>query len=460
MSSAELNPCREQGASSNQILVSPEYSCALGMELIRNVTNDEGLVRLAKARFELLDRFDEDEALDVLGRGFQLWRDQAEYMFVKGTHVKTGEVRKVAVKCSKRGNDVYTRRIDDAIGFLKRLDGITFFSPEDFMLNVLKGQKYHYFSDFDPKKTMPSNLLFVTFTTDPSSCSRSEAWNGIKKDKNGVEKVHKKGKNIGKTYRDHSHISGCHCIQCRWNRAITKLRKEYGRIQVFRDPEAFPNSEGSAYGYPHDHTVLLFEDASFNAFPMLDEKKDGSVGLSYRLKEMSEIKKIADWDAHVDIKAVSSGHGLGNYITKHMKNTQNGDSPAAVATQSIMWLCQKRTFSLSKGFQKSFTEFIAHLRNSNRTVQIDFDGKRISDWIWTFHGIVSAEKLGVSGKDWSLELDSETFNKFASKPSLDPDLKVVAEDWKLEIDRLFPNGGFSAGVKRKRIVRKKLEGGD
>jgi len=351
-----------------------------------------GDIRLSEAREALLDCVDDTPSIPIIGEAYRRWRDQDEYLLLNGENLQTGDVKRIGVKCSKRGNDVFTRRLDSRLGFLYQLDGVEIFSP----------------SDFDGNETAPTNLLFVTLTYDPSVASRKEAWEG-----QTVWKIHKRGKNIGKQYLGHR--KGCVCINCAFNRWITRLRKEYGRINVFRTPEAFPDPSGSAYGYPHNHLVLHFLDHSFNAFPTIEQKKDGVTGFVYRVKERDEIKAAGGYPFLSDIKAVSSGKSLGSYLRKHTKNTHQGDTPEALVSQSMLWLTGKRTFSLSQGFAEKLTEFISSLHNSNRKVlQKTLDGDLIKIWDWTFWGVVSAERLGVSGDDWSLLLDKKTFEEYAN----------------------------------------------
>jgi len=161
--------------------------------------------------------------------------------------------------------------------------------------------------------------------------------------------------------------------------------------------------------------VLHFLDHSFNAFPTIEQKKDGVTGFVYRVKERDEIKAAGGYPFLSDIKAVSSGKSLGSYLRKHTKNTHQGDTPEALVSQSMLWLTGKRTFSLSQGFAEKLTEFISSLHNSNRKVlQKTLDGDLIKIWDWTFWGVVSAERLGVSGDDWSLLLDKKTFEEYAN----------------------------------------------
>ena len=269
----------------------------------------------------------------------------------------------LGVKCSKRGNDVFTERLDRKIGFMRAFEGITLFSLEDFETDTYK----------------PSNLLWVTLTFNPSLCSLNDAWDKI---------------------------------ASMWNLWITNMRNMYGQILTLKFIEAFPNPEGKAFGYPHIHAVLLFKDQKFNAFPLVETSKYGKTGVTYRIKERDEIKKQGKWDAHVDIKAINSGRALGGYLRKHCKNTHGGDDPAALTTQSLLWLKKKQTFSMSSGFRQELHDLITGMHDSKtREVQETLDGEVLDDWIWTAHGVRSCFDVGMEKDVWFMSLEEEKFNR-------------------------------------------------
>jgi hypothetical protein len=109
-----------------------------------------------------------------------------------------------AVKCSKRGNDVYWWRVR------KRL-------------NSFKGLKDHAF--FDPHNNIKlANVLFVTLTYDITISTIREAWETIGED---------------------------------FNKWIRNLRKKFGSISYLRCWEA------SRRGYPHIHVLMIFHDYEF-----------------------------------------------------------------------------------------------------------------------------------------------------------------------------------------------------
>ncbi|MCW4040501.1 MAG: hypothetical protein NWE83_07090, partial [Candidatus Bathyarchaeota archaeon] len=117
-----------------------------------------------------------------------------------------GEVEKetIAVKCAKRGNDVYWWRIKKRLKSLHKLENHTFFD--------IRG------SD------KCSNVLFATLTYDIRRSTVQEAW-----------------KKVGKEF----------------NKWIRNLRKKFGRISYLRCWKA------SRKGYPHIHVLLVFHDHPF-----------------------------------------------------------------------------------------------------------------------------------------------------------------------------------------------------
>jgi hypothetical protein len=109
----------------------------------------------------------------------------------------------IAVKCSKRGNDVYRSRVKSRfIGLSKKAEQLEFFNPKD-----RSNDKATY-------------ALWVTLTYDTKLCSYKEAWAQI-----GIE----------------------------FNGFMAYVRSHYGKVSCCRVFESFEN------GYPHIHCILLFQ---------------------------------------------------------------------------------------------------------------------------------------------------------------------------------------------------------
>ncbi|MBA7585672.1 hypothetical protein ES708_27660 [subsurface metagenome] len=100
-------------------------------EIFRDLLDDYGKPRLKWARNKFLQDLDQ-AAVPVLAEAFQFWRDFSEYLLLYGKNRVNGKELWIGVKCSKRGNDVFSRRLDRKLGFLRQLEGIDLFHLEDF----------------------------------------------------------------------------------------------------------------------------------------------------------------------------------------------------------------------------------------------------------------------------------------------------------------------------------------
>ena len=295
---------------------------------------------------------------------YRYWANQDEWLLLEGTNFESGEKQRIAVKCSKRGNDVFNDRLEKRLGFLRLLEDQAFFNSKDVPIENSKA-----------KTEVQTKMLWVTFTSDPSLKSLDEAW------------------------RSDSHD---------WNLMITKLRKRYGKISVLQFIEAFPDNQGLAYGYPHHHAVLFFHETKFNVFLHYDKDPKGE-GISYRIRESSEVKTTAQWDAFVDIKALRTMDSVIDYCRKHEEGSFVLDrNDGSVNNEALMnctlgWFYHKRTFSVSQGFREALSDLIRHLRNSNRSgrfLQTCVDGsKAFPVVVWECLGVRSwleLEKVGLS----------------------------------------------------------------
>lgn len=338
------------------------HSSITEWEAFHDLLDGKGNPRLSCARSLFLYDLDQ-QSVPLLVEAFKFWRDHAEYLLLKGENRVNGKKIFVAVKCSKRGNDVFSRRLDRRLGFLSRIEGIQLFSP----------------GDFKPNKVVRSNLLWVTLTYNPALCSLRKAWETFMGD---------------------------------WNLWITNLRNKYGKIDVLKFSEAFPDQNGEAFGYPHIHAVLLFREADFKVFPRMEEGRDGKLGLVLRIQEKFELESQGRWHSWIDVKALSSGRALGGYLRKHTKNTHYGDSQGSLVTQALLWLHRKQTFSMSSGFRRNFLDLIMSKHDSKTSAaQETLDGELLDDWIWSCHGVRSAQEIGVDPGIWVQSLEEELFHR-------------------------------------------------
>jgi hypothetical protein len=326
----------------------------LGFEFAvwENITNERGEPRLNCARdfFFPLTR----DKISVLVKCFRYWRDFDEYILLRGTNRDTREVCNVAVKCSKRGNDVYAKRLDLRLNFLSRLKDVSFFSPEDF-----KG-KYGKTKDVD------CNLLWVTLTWNSNLCSLHEAW------KRSYWELHKFKAN---------------------------LENKYGKIEWLTFIQPFPDKEGEAYGYPHIHALILFKEASFSAFPRIEEDKEGKTVLRYRIREKYDVERQGKWHSFVDVQAISSVSKAVAYCKKYAESVMYGDSEKASLTCAMSWLYRKKSYTLTHGFQEAMNDLIVSLHVRKKVFQETLDGELLPIWDWQFLGIRSASCLDIECSD-------------------------------------------------------------
>jgi hypothetical protein len=336
----------------------------LSWEILMAITSPFGQVRLGKVR-DFIPVVHQDQ-LEFLQEIYLKWVSQDEWMLLKGTYFETGEQQHLAVKCSKRGNDVFNRRLDQKLGFLSRLG--------------LKKKDFFSLEDFKPHKRVMAQLLWFTLTYDSNRCSLHESWINVSEE---------------------------------FNLFMTNLRNKYGKIQVLKFIQGFPG-QGPARGYPHFHAILLFEEANFQVFPHWESREDGSEELAFRIHEKDELADQGKWHSWVDVKALKSMSSAVNYCRKYGQGTYDVVSEEgqvneeALMNCSMNWLYRKQTYSLSSRFHEALSDLIEHLQGS-KVFQARLDGSEaIPLWSWEFLGVRSHEELEKCGLDppgWTLEVE-------------------------------------------------------
>ena len=166
----------------------------------KEIYDSEKKPRLDFARNYFLGfSIDKDPDFEELEKFYVGWRDFIEYLVIQKQedNLKViGEVDKetFAVKCSKRGNDVYWWRVAKRLRFLHDL-------PNRVML--------------DPHSTVKtSNVLFATLTYDIKRSTVRDAWDTIGEDFNNWIR------NLRKKFGKISHI------RCYESRALLELCPE------------------------------------------------------------------------------------------------------------------------------------------------------------------------------------------------------------------------------------------
>jgi len=137
------------------------------------------------------------------------WISEVKYMILTRWNEEKRKNDVFAVKCAKRGNDVYRFRVYRRFkGICSMAEDLVFFNPKD------RGVK-------------KTRALWVTLTYDTRLCAFGDAW-----------------QNIGKEF----------------NLFMARVRKRFGKVACCRVFESFEN------GHPHIHCILLFESTWFNVF--------------------------------------------------------------------------------------------------------------------------------------------------------------------------------------------------
>jgi len=285
------------------------------------------------------------EKISLLKDVFKYWRNFTEYLVIEAENQFNGKKKHFAMKCSKRGNDVYGKKLESRLGFLKYGKNIEFFKVTDFSTN----------------KKVTTKLLWITLTYDSKRCSLNNAWINFMNE---------------------------------FNLWITNLRNKYGGVWYVSFPQAFPDPKGDAYGYPHMHLILYFEDVDFTVFPTFKENKKGKHKLVFRIKETFEIKAQGKWHSFIDVKALSSMKGVLNYARKYCQNVAYGESDEAVLNNAITWLFKKKSFNVSGKFRENYNEFINSMCNSKTIFQKRLDGGIIPEWKFKLVGIYCLSNVG------------------------------------------------------------------
>jgi hypothetical protein len=326
------------------------------------VYNSQGLPRVNVVR-QYFQEFMSQEDIPLLLDGFKAWRDFPEFLLMKEEIFdKESKVRFFAVKCSKRGNDVFARRLNTKTSFLVKgeYQDLNFFNSEDPVEDWKRGKK------------LKTRLLFVTLTHDSKRCSFHSGWKSISQE---------------------------------FNLWITNLRNRYGRIEVYRALQAFPG-QGLAYGYPHLHLVLLFRDYEFDCYPRNGYDHEGRLQLEFRIYDKDELTAQGKWHSFIDVKAISSMRAAVSYLRKHNVNVNYGDRTEAVLNCALSWFYNKHTYSLSKGFRAALSDLIKLLHISKVFSQETLVGGSFLVRVVSLVGVYSMDKLGIEDpSSWFFEVD-------------------------------------------------------
>jgi hypothetical protein len=313
--------------------------------------NEENKPRLSCARIYFFDlNLDSKVNFDELEAFYKTWRDFDEYLILQRQEwtEKTCEKNTIAVKCSKRGNDVYLCRNKRRLIPILTSSNHTFFDPHANL-----------------KKT---RALLCTLTYDVKYSSLKEAWDTI----------------------------GYYA-----NIWITNLRKKYGKISYVRVWEAFFN------GYPHVHYLLVFHDYEFITFRYkgkyrIREKAEFEKAY-HSFVDVQGVRSLRSGVSYI-IKYMTKTY-YGEVFPVNESGLRKNLSDMTLA---MCWIFRKHSFAVSR----DFADLIKHLRNSNRKTlfQSTFEGFLLENEVdWVFLGVKSLVELKseypkLSFNDWVVSL--------------------------------------------------------
>jgi len=225
-----------------------------------NIPSDlEGLIEDDLSCRDYLNSFDEVRLDNVQGRLdlnkiedldlnillFQMWLTHDEYVVVRRSENLNGLVKRklISIKASKKGNDIYSYKLEKKMGVVMVNLERVIISDEKFV-----------------------NALYVTLTYDPKvEPDRNKAW-----------------LNFGKEF----------------NKFLSHLKKIYGNVIFVRSWEA------SRSAYPHSHGTLVFLDHKFEWFEHTSTKGKRKGMITKRILKEDKDKIASMWHSNVDVLAV------------------------------------------------------------------------------------------------------------------------------------------------------------
>jgi hypothetical protein len=284
---------------------------------------------------------------------YREWVSENKYMILSRWNGAHNEV--YAVKCAKRGNDVYCYRVNKRFkGLCSKAENLTFFNPKD------RGAK-------------ETSALWVTLTYDSKLCSFQDAWRNI-----GIE----------------------------FNGFMSFVRKRFGKVSCCRVFESFES------GYPHVHCILLFE-VSFSVF--IDSKgqfrvheKDVIAESWHSNIDVKAMDSLAGGFSYLK-KYLLKGINFENADSKALK-TLALCWAYRKRVFSVSGSFRKLLADLIKDMHNS--NCIKDMHNSNcQMVQITLSGEIVEEEKFYVLGFVSAEVIGLKKEVWFCKLDSEQTSK-------------------------------------------------
>ena len=310
------------------------------------IAGNPSLEKPRLSRYQALLSYDNPD-LDEIIDNYLAWVSYNEYMVFQGEHIHTGEKRYKAVKCSKRGNDVYNWRLKERFNWVDDVPDATFF---------------HY---KDRSKRHKTRALFVTLTY-ARNLRLDQAWEVIGED---------------------------------YNRWVSRVKRRFGGVQIIRVWEAQQD------GFPHIHAIMIFESKEWDAFHsngVWRVQGKASLEWDHGFTDVEALASVRGGIRYV-IKYINKLHDVGfvRWVDDDSSSGLSGlVSRASDLTVALMWIFHKRAFSVSGGF----LDLIRTMRNSNIDgssgfLEVDLEGSPV--WVWHLVGFWG----GNIGGRWSVDLD-------------------------------------------------------
>lgn len=253
--------------------------------------NSSGSIRahLVRSAF-LTNAINKDRVEDL----YKKWRDYAEYLALDGYDIEDNYVTTLFVKASKRGNDVFKKRVREKLSKLDKLPPIDFFA-------------------MDPTCNR-TPMIFVTLTINAKKYTLIEAWQRFPNEFHKFE---------------------------------TKLRKKYGKFTRFRVWESHKS------GYPHIHVCYYFKEHTFVTFQK-KRKSDGKIVDRIPDHDNTTIRSLWTMGQNTDVQGVSDTIGAFSEIKKYV--TKSVFTIKSDLTNAMLWVFGKRQYSMSKDFISTIWE--------------------------------------------------------------------------------------------------------
>lgn len=281
-------------------------------------------------------------SLDQLVDQYVEWVKDNTYMILTKWNKQKWKNDVFAVKCAKRGNDVYVSRVKSRFRDLeKHSEDILFFNQKD------RGSK-------------KTQALFVTLTYDSKLCQYGQAWEQIGTQFNGF---------------------------------MSYVRSKFGQVSSCRVFEAFDN------GHPHIHCILLFKEHSFSVF------RDGKGQFRVHEKDVIAEGWHSNVDVKA-MSSVSGGlKYLKKYLLKGVDSETADRKGLKTLTLCWAYRKRAFSVSgqFRKSLTDLITDL--HNSNK-KTIQITLLGKKISEERYFLLGFMSATLLDINSELWFIMLNS------------------------------------------------------